>query len=260
MCLILVGVRARPGSRVLLLANRDEFHARAAAAAAPWQDDARILGGRDLVAGGSWLAVRDDGRFAAVTNLRQGAPRPAPRSRGALVADFVRADSDAAAWLDALRPQLPDYAPFNLVLGDASGVTVFDGSSGRAQRLQPGLHAISNGPLDHDWPKMRRIRSAASATLAAGAGDSELLALLRDPDAAPDADLPDTGINPERERLLSPIFIAGSHYGTRASTLLEQTDDGALRLIEQGFGPDAVETSRKVWRVGQGRWQEPRNG
>ena len=88
MCLLLIAVRCVPGRPLLLLGNRDEFRARASAAAAPWSEDARVIGGRDLVAGGSWLAVRSDGRHAAVTNVRTGLPATAPKSRGWLVRDF----------------------------------------------------------------------------------------------------------------------------------------------------------------------------
>ncbi|HRO87085.1 MAG: NRDE family protein [Chiayiivirga sp.] len=261
MCLILVGIAARPGSRMLLLANRDEFHARAAAPAAPWEDDPGVVGGRDLVAGGSWLAVRGDGRFAAVTNLRNGLPQPAPRSRGELVSRFVRGGEDAASWLDALRGHIDDYAPFNLVLGDAAGAFAFDGTTRTVRGLEPGLHAISNGPIDRDWPKMRRIRAAVADALAHGAGDDDLLALLRDPEPAPDAQLPDTGFGLERERQLSPIFIAGTDYGTRASTLVEQGGDGALRLVELGFGAGGRASGRSAWhhRRGEG-WRPGREG
>ncbi len=254
MCLILVAIRPRPGSRVLLLANRDEFHARPSAAAAPWAENPAVAGGRDLVAGGSWLAVRADGRFAAVTNLRNGTPAPAPRSRGELVSGFILGRQEPAAWLEALCSRSGEYAPFNLVLGDASGAFAFDGGSRRTRRLEPGLHAISNGPLDSDWPKMRRIRARAAAALASGAADAELLALLRDREIAPDAQLPDTGFGLERERQLSPIFIAGRDYGTRASTLLEQGDDGALRLIEASFGPDGLASGRVSWSTRNGGW------
>ena len=81
MCLILVAIHALPGTPLLLLGNRDEFHGRASAPAQPWREDARVAGGRDLVAGGSWLAARSDGRFSAVTNVRSGLPATAPRSR-----------------------------------------------------------------------------------------------------------------------------------------------------------------------------------
>lgn len=257
MCLILLAIHPRPGSRALLLANRDEFHARASAAAAPWAENPAVAGGRDLVAGGSWLAVRADGRFAAVTNLRNGLPRPAPRSRGELVSSFILGSEEPAAWLEALRARTGEYAPFNLVLGDASGAFAFDGGSRSARRLAPGLHAISNGPLDRDWPKMRRIRARAAAALAAGAGAgaTELLALLRDPETAPDAQLPDTGFGLERERQLSPIFIAGRDYGTRASTLVDLREDGRIEFIELSYAPGGKPAGMAAWRFNGGSWQ-----
>ena len=258
MCLILVGLNARPGSRVLLLANRDEFHARASAAAAPWSEDVRVMGGRDLVAGGSWLATRSDGRLAAVTNLRRGIPGSAPRSRGDLVRDFVLGDMSARAYLEGLLPQLAQFAPFNLIAGDANAVFALDGSTHSVRELGSGLHAIGNGPLDAAWPKARRLLRAARELLRSGAGDAELLALLRDTAQAPDGELPDTGVGLERERLLSPIFITGEVYGTRASTLLDIRDDHDASLIEIGFGPDAVSRGCAQWRHVPGvGWERP---
>ena len=90
MCLILLALHAVPKRPWLLLGNRDEYHGRPSAPAAHWVDAPNVGGGRDLEAGGSWLAVTRDGRFAAVTNVRAGPPRRGRRSRGALVADFVR--------------------------------------------------------------------------------------------------------------------------------------------------------------------------
>ena len=77
MCLVLIAIGVVPRTPLLLLGNRDEFHGRASAAAQPWNEDARIAGGRDLVAGGTWLAARSDGRFATVTNVRSGVPATA---------------------------------------------------------------------------------------------------------------------------------------------------------------------------------------
>lgn len=251
MCLILVGVAAKPGSRVFLLANRDEQHARASSAAAPWSEDPRVIGGRDLVAGGSWLAVRGDGRFAAVTNLRNlhaGPPPPAPQSRGALVRDFVLGDQPAGHWLDQLRARINQFAPFNLIVGDAEGVRVLDGGSGVHRPLEPGLHAVSNGPVDEHWPKMQRIRALAQEALSSGAGPDTLRSLLRDRQQARDEHLPDTGLDLERERALSAIFISGASYGTRASTWLDLGEDGSLELHEVGFGPEAVPNGTARWR------------
>jgi uncharacterized protein with NRDE domain len=72
MCLILLAWKAHPRFPLVVAANRDEFHGRAAAAAGFWRDHPRILAGRDLEAKGTWMGLSRDGRFAAVTNYRGG--------------------------------------------------------------------------------------------------------------------------------------------------------------------------------------------
>lgn len=260
MCLILVAIRPRPGSHVLLLANRDEFHARASAAAAPWGEDVRVLGGRDLVAGGSWLATRSDGRFAAVTNLRTGSPVSAPRSRGDLVRDYVLGGMPARAYLESVLPQLSQFAPFNLIVGDADAVFALDGTTRNIRQLGAGLHAIGNGPLDAEWSKARRLRMRAGDLLRADACDTDLLDLLRDPAQASDDELPDTGVGLERERLLSSIFIGGVQYGTRASTLLHIGSDAAIRCRERGFGPNAIVLGESAWHATPSSGWRPASG
>lgn len=116
MCLIAVAWQAHPRWRLVLAGNRDEFHARPTLPLAPWQDDTRIVGGRDLEHGGSWLALRG-ARLAAVTNVRR-LPPPDGVSRGALIADFLRDDTSLDAALAALEPQATRYRAFNLLLHD----------------------------------------------------------------------------------------------------------------------------------------------
>ena len=96
MCLILLARDAHPDYRLVVAANRDEFYDRPTAPAARWQDAPAVLGGRDLQAGGTWLGVDRSGRFAAVTNYRQGRREAAaPRSRGLLVSEFLLNRADA---------------------------------------------------------------------------------------------------------------------------------------------------------------------
>ncbi|MCQ4163336.1 NRDE family protein [Tahibacter harae] len=240
MCLLLLAVDVVPARPLLLLANRDEFHARPSAAAAPWPDLPGVRGGRDLEAGGSWLAVHDNGRIAAVTNIRLLNPQRGPRSRGDLVRDFVAGQISAADYVAELGTRLGDYAPFNLVVADTREAWCLQSPSAKAQRLPPGLHTVSNGPLDAPWPKMRRLCERYAAASAAGADDAALLDLLGDTHQPGDADLPDTGVGLEIERFLAPIFIRGALYGTRASTLAWRDGQGATGLLERRFGPDGV--------------------
>ncbi len=257
MCLLLIAIDATPGFPLLLLGNRDEFHARASTSAQAWIEDAHVVGGRDLVAGGSWLALRDDGRFAAVTNLRTGVPATAPRSRGWLVRDFVLGDAEPAAFLDALRGDAGDYGPFNLVVGDRSGVCVLGSTEGEVRPLRAGVHVISNGPIGAHWPKTERLQRYFVGAVEGGFDEHDetrLLDLLLDEAQPPDTALPDTGIGLDLERRLAPIFIRGEKYGTRAGTLAARRVDGTVILSERCFGPDAA-------ALGELRWQaRPGNG
>lgn len=254
MCLLLIAVDVVPDVPLLLLGNRDEFHERASATARPWSEDERIIGGRDLVAGGSWLAVRADGRFAAVTNLRTGVPATAPRSRGWLVRDFVLGDETPPQFLERVREDIEHYGPFNLVLGDCDNAFVLGSANAHAQRLQSGIHVISNGPIGVHWPKTERLQRRFAAAIGADESrDSErLLDLLVDEWHAEDNALPQTGIGLELERLLSPIFIRGETYGTRCGTLVERNKEGTIVVLERCYGPHGVSTGRSAWNSVRG--------
>ena len=96
MCLALIALDVHPRLALVIAANRDEFHARASAPAHWWADGK--LAGLDRVGGGSWFGVDATGRWALVTNYREGVPRdPAAPSRGMLVS---RALADTASALE----------------------------------------------------------------------------------------------------------------------------------------------------------------
>lgn len=247
MCLISFAWRCHPRYELALIANRDEFHARPAAAAAPWDEAPHLLGGRDLEKGGSWLLLSAQGRFAAVTNVRVGGqPETGRRSRGALVMACAQATRPADAVVAALAADAAGFGRFNLLHGD--GDTLFYAGNHpqfRARAVAPGLHALSNGDFDAAWPKARHAQSALVDWLHTEAMDTAdpdlepLFAALADTREAEDAELPDTGVGLALERRLSAAFIVGSDYGTRASTVL-LIGGGQAQLIERRFGPHGV--------------------
>ncbi len=256
MCLIALAWRMHPRYRLILAANRDEFHDRPTLPLAEWQDAPEIFGGRDALHGGSWLALRGR-RLAAVTNVRRP-PEQDGRSRGALVADFVRGAADAATAMRMLANEATQYRPFNLLMHDGDTLAFasnrpgvagpgVDGGPGFATRtLDAGIHGVSNGALDAPWPKTAMLMArlgdwVASSAAVVDAGDAPpdldpLFAALADTTLAADDRLPDTGIGLERERFLSPAFIAHPTYGTRASTVVLIADDHA-EIVERRFGP-----------------------
>jgi uncharacterized protein with NRDE domain len=221
MCLLILAWRDQPGSRLLLLGNRDELHARPAAAADWWQDAPGVIGGRDLEAGGSWLGLRRDGRFAVVTNVRE--------------ADFLRGDETPERYVAGLG--MASFAGYNLICGDRDSVWY---ASNRAveRPLGPGVYALSNATLDAPWPKVERLRARFAE--ARRDGEEALFALLADRKPATDGALPDTGLGLERERLLSAPFVISPSYGTRASYLVSLDDEGRGRFVERSFDRDGL--------------------
>ena len=218
MCLIGFAFRAVPAPHLVLAANRDEFHERPSAPAGRWADAPDVLGGRDLKSGGSWLAVSARGRLAAVTNVRRMVPpNPGAPTRGALVADFVRGSASAADFARGLQPVAEHYAGFNLLVFDGEELLYVDNHpSYEVAPVAPGVHVVSNDQLDTPWPKSRRLKAVLERTTRR----DPLFEALADRVQAPDAELPDTGVGLELERLLSPPFIVSPGYGTRCSTFV----------------------------------------
>lgn len=248
MCLILLAHEAHPRYRLVVAANRDEFHHRPTAPAHFWADAPGLLAGRDLRSGGTWMGVTRAGRWAAVTNVREVAPPPpeAP-SRGELVAGFLRGSGSPAEHLRALSGRAGEYPGFNLLAGEEGRVAYLSNRGGGPLELAPGVYGVSNALLDTPWPKVERGKAVLREMVAEGGEihPDALFRLLAESDPAPDAALPDTGVGVERERMLSSLFISSPEYGTRASTVLLVDRGGGALFVERtveagsGAGPEA---------------------
>ena len=242
MCLLALAWKTHPRWQLVMVGNRDEFHGRPTAPLAAWPaPDRGLLAGRDLRSGGTWAGVAAEGRMAVVTNVRDPLARQTGPSRGALVADYLRADASAASFADELAPRATTFAPFNLLLADRDSCQFLGNHPLGRQALAPGIHGMSNGPLDAPWPKTLALNAALAAWIARGDEDlSGLWRALADETRAEDHTLPDTGIGLERERWLSAAFIRSPEYGTRASTVIALDADGQGFIHERRFGPDGA--------------------
>jgi len=236
MCLIVFAWRPGHALPLIVAANRDEFYARPTQALAAWEDAPGVHAGRDLEAGGTWLGVGPQGRFAALTNIRDPGQPLGPRSRGELVAGFLQGEFGVERYLDHVASRSALYSGFNLLVGDGRQLGYLHGREATPRLLQAGVYGLSNAGLDTPWPKLVKAREGLEGLL--GAADPQrLLALLADAEPAAESELPETGVGLVTEKLLSSVFIASQNYGTRASTVLIVDDQGKRRLIERSFGP-----------------------
>ena len=243
MCLIAFAWNAHPDYRLIVGANRDEWHDRPAAPAAWWADFPQILAGRDLKAGGTWMGVTRTGRFGAVTNFRDPSDKSSTaRSRGELVTAFLSGDATPSAFLRETKQHAHAYNGFNLVVGDRSSLAYFSSRDRAIQILEPGVYALSNHTLNEPWPKVAAAKSALEALIQAEmteeAGRMAIYELLSDDQKAHDSTLPVTGVGIEWERVLSPALIVTEKYGTRASTMLLVASDGRTTYEEHIRAPD----------------------
>jgi uncharacterized protein with NRDE domain len=235
MCLALFALDAHPRFAVVIAANRDEYHARGAAPAAWW--DEGWLAGRDLVAGGAWLAVDRAARWALVTNVRDESRNdPAAPSRGALVPAVLANDAPPSASVARTIGAASAHNGFNLVAGAGADAHWGSNRGGTTRALGAGIYGLSNAALDTPWPKVARTKAVLGAWCARGDPDfGPLFAMLGDIRGAPDGELPATGVPLERERALSSPFIVGDDYGTRCATLLAIGRDGGVHFVERTF-------------------------
>jgi len=251
MCLLVLAWNAHPRYRLVLAANRDEYHERPADPLAKWPPPNDILAGRDQKAGGTWLGLDRTRRFGVVTNFRElQRPRRSAPSRGRLIPDYLGAPQTPEEHLARLETDAPGYSGFNLLVGDAEQLWYASNRMDRfAQALPAGVHGLSNEFLDSPWPKLQRVRRAFEGWLAdetAGAGRNEgqtddpgnlverLFAMLADRTPAPEGS-PGTGLPAEWERTLSSPFVIHPTYGTRCSTVLLIEPSGAAVMAERRF-------------------------
>ena len=283
MCLVFVAWRAHPRYRLIVAANRDEYHARPTAPAAPWDDEPdrapdggaraaareaepaagtkappahpppsgggesgqRILAGRDLLAGGTWLGVTPEGRFAALTNVRGSTPPgPDAPSRGRLAVDFLRNRLDARFHARAVAREAGRYSGFNLLLGARDGLfCVSNRGGGGLTELSDGFHGLGNGRLNAPEPKVTGGIAELRRLIRTDFDRDGLFALLADDVPAPEAESAGNGL----ERARSARFIRGDVYGTRSSTVLTIDRSGAIAFEERSFDARTVETGRVVF-------------
>jgi uncharacterized protein with NRDE domain len=241
MCLLAFRLHDHPTYDLIFAGNRDEQYSRPTAPAAFWDDHPEVLAGRDLKAGGTWMGVTRTGRWAVITNIRDpSSVDPSAPSRGHLVSSFLTSTDAPMKFARALQADAGAYNGFNLLVGTPETCVYVSNERDAPERVEPGVHGLSNATLDVSWPKTDHARHALRRHTDPenGTGDVRVEALfemLDHRDRFPQETLPDTGVGDALESMLSPLFIESEHYGTRASTVLLISHDRTVTFAERSF-------------------------
>ena len=237
MCTLAVYHAILPGIPLLVAANRDEFYARASRDPQEFEELRGVVGGRDLVAGGSWLTLGRSGLVVGVLNRRTDVPPDPTRvSRGALCLELAATGSAVGA-AELLRA-VPGtrHNPFNILVADRGDAFVAQnfpaGTSVTA--LAPGTHVLTN--LDLNDPTCPRIfrssRRFAAIAESLDPSDSReaLVARLA-------AVLADHRLPTDDRRPLEQLCIHTDGYGTRSSSIVWLEEDGTERYFHASGAP-----------------------
>ncbi len=236
MCLLFFSYQKTPGYRLVVAANRDEFLSRPTAPLDFLDKEKTILAGKDLQGGGTWLGITAHHKFAAITNYRDPkANREDAPSRGEILMRYFAGGLDAGEYVHALAKNAERYNGFNLIIGDEKELYYYSNKTIAPQLLDPGFYGLSNHLLDAPWPKVVRGKQLLYPKMVATdrLDPMQLFDPLEDRRQPLDAQLPDTNVGLEWERLLSTIFIDGVTYGTRSSAVITVSDEGMVLFIEK---------------------------
>lgn len=218
MCLAVFHFSPGQKNALTVVANRDEFRARSTQGLHQW-DGTEMYAGKDLEAGGTWLGVTTDQRFALLTNIRPGfVGKTGIRSRGELVTNYLLSNQSPQSFHQSMKADIAQYAGFNLIIGNPNELYWFSSVHQDLYAIPPGTHALSNDALNTPWPKAELAKSQLESQL--GVVQSTLTDhnVLQSVDQAAENTLPNTGVPLEWESKLSAQTITGGDYGTRSRT------------------------------------------
>lgn len=249
MCLVVFAYKTHPKYKLIFAANRDEFYNRPSSQAQFWAEYPFLLAGKDLQAGGTWLGITKNGRFAAITNYRdmKNIKENSP-SRGFLPLNFLTGKERIENYYKKIKNSLYDYNGFNLIAGDIDNLHYFSNVSNELIKIKNGVHGLSNALLDTPWPKVSKSKDELFKLVRNDKIQTdELLNLLSDTSLAKDEELPDTGIGLSWERALSSILIRSDSYGTRSSTVILVDNENNVQFTERAFSNSDLTFSDKVF-------------
>src|SRR5690554_3764333 len=179
MCIVALAWWVVDETPLCLISNRDEFYQRPTQALYEWENSP-IIAGQDLQSGGTWMGITTSGRWAVITNFRDGNDKNNyPTSRGHIIQEFLESELKPIRFAQELEKRQCDYAGFNLFIGDREQAVYMSNRGEAPQVLAYGVYVVSNGLLTEHWEKTRHLRKRFT---------QEFLPMLQYPDM-PESDL-----------------------------------------------------------------------
>lgn len=246
MCLIAFSYQPNSEIPFTFISNRDESHDRPSIGIHFWFDQPDTIGGKDLKAGGSWLALNKNGKIAAITNQPFTKKKPHnPISRGKLIQNFLNTDISASEYTDYLLSSSDQYDGYHLIYGTFSDLHFFENQYNEHFIYDAGIHALSNTKDDLSLFKMERAKDILTQsnenTL------DHLIEQFNDPTPNPHLNHYPDFIPKELASRNSAMFIAGNEqFGTVGTTGIQIRKDGKVTMKEIRYNrTQAFETTVK---------------
>jgi len=253
MCLIVLSLNPKRDYKLVLTSNRDEFYERPTKSMHWWDSNPRVLAGKDKNFDGTWMALSEKGKFAAVTNVREFTTLSTQKkslenlaSRGDLVKDFVLSNYSASEYLNEI--DCLNYQGFNLILFDGTDGLICS-NRGFEKKLNEGeTYAIGNKPIENKSEKILSAEEDFVKILSSKISGKNLFEMMQAPVNKP-LEFSEAFTKENHGREFPYRFIATDIYGTRSTTSIIIDKNNEAEIEEISFNEDREIVKSKKFKL-----------
>ncbi len=239
MCLIVLSLNPKSDYKLVLTSNRDEFYERPTKSMHWWDSSPRVLAGKDKNFDGTWMALSEKGKFAAVTNVREFTSLSTQKkslenlaSRGDLVKDFVLSNHSASEYLSEI--DCLNYQGFNLILFDGTEGLICSNRGFEKKLTEGETYAIGNKPVENKSEKILSAEEDFVEILSSEISGKNLFAMMQSPVNKP-LEFSEAFTKENHGREFPYRFIATDIYGTRSTTSVIIHKNNEAEIEETSF-------------------------
>jgi len=239
MCLIVLSLNPKSDYKLVLASNRDEFYERPTKSMHWWDSSPRVLAGKDKNFDGTWMALSEKGKFAAVTNVREFTSLSTRKkslenlaSRGDLVKDFVLSNYSASEYLNEI--DCLNYQGFNLILFDGTDGLICSNRGFEKKLTEGETYAIGNKPVENKSEKILSAEEDFEKILSSEISGKNLFTMMQAPVNKP-LEFSEAFTKENHGREFPYRFIATDIYGTRSTTSIIIHKNNEAEIEETSF-------------------------